>query len=160
MKKKNAFILACLASLSQLIYPQVDKFNAYVVQIPKENITIAVCSNGIIYPVNDILINALGLYFGKEFKIPEFKQSVKITSSDLDKYLGKYSGPEFPLKVTVTKKKTTLIIQAEGQPEFPVVSFGNHQFEFEQAKIKLTFNPEKKTMVVEQGGKYYLLSKM
>jgi len=38
MKKKNAFILACLASLSQLIYPQVDKFNAYVVQIPKENI--------------------------------------------------------------------------------------------------------------------------
>ena len=39
MKKKNAFILVCLASLSQVIYPQVDKFNAYVVQIPKENIT-------------------------------------------------------------------------------------------------------------------------
>ena len=38
MKKKNAFILACLASLSQLIYPQLDEFNAYVVQIPKESI--------------------------------------------------------------------------------------------------------------------------
>ena len=38
MKKKNVLIIACLASLSQLIYPQLDKFNAYVVQIPKESI--------------------------------------------------------------------------------------------------------------------------
>jgi hypothetical protein len=38
MKKKNAFIIACLATLSQLIYPQLDEFNAYVAQIPKESI--------------------------------------------------------------------------------------------------------------------------
>lgn len=39
MIRFSFFFLACLASLSQLIYPQVDKFNAYVVQIPKKNIT-------------------------------------------------------------------------------------------------------------------------
>ena len=38
MIKNKTFLLACLASLSQLIYPQLDKFNAYIVQNPKENI--------------------------------------------------------------------------------------------------------------------------
>ena len=39
MIKNKAFLLACLASLSQSIYPQLDRFNAYVVKIPKENIS-------------------------------------------------------------------------------------------------------------------------
>ena len=39
MIKNQAFLLACLASLSQSIYPQLDRFNAYVVKIPKENIS-------------------------------------------------------------------------------------------------------------------------
>jgi Asp-tRNA(Asn)/Glu-tRNA(Gln) amidotransferase A subunit family amidase len=39
MIKNKTLLLACLAGLSQSIYPQLDRFNAYVVKIPKENIS-------------------------------------------------------------------------------------------------------------------------
>ena len=50
----------------------IDAFQSVTVHFPKEKITVAICSNGSIYPINNILINALALCYDKEFKIPEF----------------------------------------------------------------------------------------
>jgi len=135
----------------------IDAFQSVAVHFPKEKITIALVSNGNIYPINNILINALGLCFDKEFSIPEFVKSIQLKSEDLDVYLGNYSGPQFPLKVTITKNDNQLIVKAEGQPEFTVEAYEPHKFIFEQAEIYFTFILEEKKMIVNQGGKDYNL---
>ncbi|WP_347173011.1 serine hydrolase domain-containing protein [Polaribacter uvawellassae] len=137
----------------------IDAFQSVVIFFPKEKISIALSTNGNIYPISKILVNAAGLYFEKEFSIPEFKKAIEVKSKDLDAYLGIYSGTEFPLKVSVTKKNNELVIKAEGQPEFVVEAYEPHKFRFEQAEIYFTFILKDKKMVVNQGGKDYSLFK-
>ena len=135
----------------------IDAFQSVTVHFPKEKITVAICSNGSIYPINNILINALALCYDKEFKIPEFLKAIGLESEDLDVYLGNYSGPEFPLKVSITKNNNELVVTAEGQPEFVVKAFDTHKFRFEQAEIYFTFVLEEKKLIINQGGKDYNL---
>ena len=80
-----------------------------------------------------------------------------LESEDLDVYLGNYSGPEFPLKVSITKNNNELVVTAEGQPEFVVKAFDTHKFRFEQAEIYFTFVLEEKKLIINQGGKDYNL---
>lgn len=138
----------------------IDAFQSVTAHFPKEKVTIAICTNGAVYPITNISINALGLYFGKAFKIPEFTKPLELKSEDLDVYLGNYSGPVFPLKVTVSKKDNKLIIKAEGQPEFVVEAYELHKFRFEQAEINFSFIPEEKKVIVNQGGKDFSLFKI
>ena len=137
----------------------IDAFQSVAVHFPKEKISIALSTNGTIYPITKILVNAAGLYFNKEFKIPEFKKAIVLKSKDLDVYLGDYSGPTFPLKVSVIKKGNVLVIQAEGQPEFEVEPYEPQKFRLEQAEIYFTFIVKENKMIVNQGGKDFNLFK-
>ena len=138
----------------------IDAFQSVAVHFPKEKITIALSTNGSIYPITKILVNALGLYFNKEFIIPTFKKAIVLKSKDLDVYLGDYSGPEFPLEVSVIKRDNLLVIKAKGQPEFVVEPYELHKFRFEQAEIYFTFIIKDKKLIVNQGGKNYNLFKI
>ena len=137
----------------------IDAFQSVVAHFPNEKITIALCSNGNVYPISKIVVNALGLCFDKEFNIPEFIKAIKLKSEDLDIYLGNYSGTEFPLKVKVSKKNDALLVQAEGQPKFIVEPYEPNKFRFEQAEIYITFLIKDKKMIINQGGKDYQLFK-
>lgn len=80
-------------------------------------------------------------------KVKKFTYS----SEDLEKFLGVYSSEKFPIKITITKENNTLFAQGEGQGKFATESFENNLFTFDQAGIRLTFNPEKSEMFFEQG---------
>ena len=58
--------------------------------------------------------------------------------------MGKDSDIGFPIKITITKKSTTLFAQATGQNAFPPELREIHQFEFNKAGIKLDFQAAKK----------------
>ncbi|MCX8532408.1 hypothetical protein [Chryseobacterium luquanense] len=72
------------------------------------------------------------------------------TSADLE-FSGVYSSEKFPIKITITKENNTLFAQGEGQGKFATESFENNLFTFDQAGLRLTFNPEKSEMFFEQG---------
>jgi hypothetical protein len=82
-----------------------------------------------------------------------------LTSAALDKYLGVYSSPDFPLKVTITKNGNTLIGQATGQPSFPLEAFEKDKFKFDQAMLKLEFQPDESKMILKQRGGEFELKK-
>jgi hypothetical protein len=109
--------------------------------------------------MNDILIGALSIYFGYEYSFPEFNPGLKLKSEDLDIYLGVYSSPTFPLKITITKEDDVLTGQATGQPSFPLEAYEPHKFRFEQAGLTLEFIPDKNKMILRQAGGEYELSK-
>ncbi len=130
----------------------IDGFQSNAFYFPESKLSIALLENGADYMLNDIVIGCLNIYFGKEYKLPVFSKAVEVTSEELDKYLGVYSSPELPIKLTITKKENVLIVQGTGQPEIPLECIGNGVFEYEAVDLVLEFDADKSTMILKQLG--------
>jgi CubicO group peptidase (beta-lactamase class C family) len=136
----------------------IDGFASNLAYFPEDSIAVAYCTNGQVYPLNDILIGILSVCFNKDYSIPTFNV-IFLKSADLNKYLGVYSSTQIPLKITITKDSIVLIAQATGQSSFPLEATEKDKFKFDQAGIKMEFNTEKNEMTLKQGGGNYLFTK-
>lgn len=136
----------------------IDGFSSMLSYIPEEKLAIALTSNGSIYSNNNIAIAALSSFFNKPFAVPDFKELL-LKTEELDQYLGEYSSPSFPLKITITKEKTTLIAQATGQSSFPLMATAKDKFEFEAAKIVLEFKVSENQMTIIQNDRKNVLTR-
>ncbi len=139
----------------------IDGFQSFAAYFPEDNVSIALTTNNLYTQVSGIFIGAVKTYFGMECTLPDFspKETIEVTSEELDKYLGTYSSPNFPIDIYITKDGNTLIAQGEGQPSFPLDAIGPDIFYSENVMITLTFQPEEKKMLVDQGGQTYELTK-
>jgi CubicO group peptidase (beta-lactamase class C family) len=136
----------------------IDGFSSFLYTFPEEKISIALTSNGSRFNNNDIGIAALSDCFDKSFSLPSF-YAVKLTSADLDKYLGTYSNSEMPIKIVITKDSLSLKAQASGQQSFSLDATGKDTFEFSAAGVKIEFIPEKKLLILMQGGGEFTFTK-
>jgi CubicO group peptidase (beta-lactamase class C family) len=136
----------------------IDGFASNLAYFPEDSIAVAYCTNGQVYPLNDILIGILSVCFNKDYSIPTFNV-IFLKSADLNKYLGVYSSTQIPLKITITKDSIVLIAQATGQSSFPLEATEKDKFKFDQAGIKMEFNTEKNEMTLKQGGGNFLFTK-
>lgn len=138
----------------------IDGFNSMLLHIPEENLSVAYISNGMVYPVNDILLGVLAIYLNRPYEIPTFEAvAVTVAAEDLDKYIGVYSSADVPLKITVTRENGALSAQATGQPAFPLEATAKNKFRFEPAGVVLEFDAEKNQMILRQGGGQFLFTK-
>ena len=137
----------------------IDAFQSNVTYFQEDRVSFAYTTNGTVMPMNDILIGVLSIYFGMPFEMPAFKPGPELSSEDLDPYLGVYGKADFPLKVTISRQGSTLVGQATGQPSFLLEAYEKDKFKFDQAGLKLEFLPEKKLMILKQGGQVYELVK-
>lgn len=136
----------------------IEGFGSSLAYFPEDSLAIAYCTNGQVYPLNDILIGVLSIYFDLPYSIPAFS-ALQLKTEDLDKYLGIYSSVQVPLKITITKDDTTLIAQATGQSTFPLEATERDKFEFNQAGIIIEFDTAKREFTLRQGGGSYLFTK-
>ena len=136
----------------------IDGFSSFLYTFPEEKISIALTSNGSRFNNNDIGIAALSDCFDKSFSLPSF-YAVKLTSADLDKYLGSYSNSEMPIKIVITKDALSLKAQASGQQSFSLDATGKDTFEFSAAGVKIEFIPEKNLLILMQGGGEFTFKK-
>jgi D-alanyl-D-alanine carboxypeptidase len=136
----------------------IDGFASNVAFFPEDSLSIAYCTNGMVYPMNSILIGVLSIYYNKDYKIPAFT-TVAVKAEDLAKYTGLYSSTQLPLKITISINSGTLTAQATGQPSFPLEATGKDNFKFDQAGVVMEFNPAKNEMTLKQGGGVFLFSK-
>jgi len=136
----------------------IDGFVSNVAWFPEDRIAVSYCTNGMVYPFNDILIGVLSICFNRDYAIPTFK-TIALKTEDLDQYLGVYASTQLPLKITVTKNGTVLTAQATGQSAFPLEASAKDMFKFDQAGVKMEFRPEKNEMILKQNGGEYLFSK-
>ncbi|MDI5950365.1 serine hydrolase domain-containing protein [Flavobacterium sp. LB2P84] len=136
----------------------IDDFQSISSYFPKEKLSITLTSNGLIYPINNVLSCAMSCYFNKPFAMPNFNY-VELKSEILDLYLGQYTSKQIPIKINITKKENKLLGQVIGQPSFPLEATAINAFKFEQAGLVLEFNTDKKEMVLKQGGQEFLFAK-
>jgi len=136
----------------------IDGFSSIFSYFPEGNVTYALISNGKSFNVNDISLTVLTALSGQAFSIPSFKE-YELSSEDLDQYLGIYSSTQMPLKITISKDGGKLIAQASGQPSFPLQATEKDKFSFDQAGLRINFDPEKETLILLQGGGEYSFTK-
>lgn len=137
----------------------IDGFRSNAYYFPDEDVSIAYTSNAASMALNDINIGVLSIFFGKPYKFPEFKEPLLLAPQLLDQYVGVYSSPTFPLKVTITRSDSVLTAQATGQPSFVLEAYEENKFRFNAARLKMEFMPETNTMILVQGGKEFELNK-
>jgi len=120
----------------------IDGYQSNGAYNPEEEITFAVLSNGMNYTFNDVLIGLLSITFGNDFDIPDFeeRQAITLSKSDLGKYTGTYSSPNFPLNIEIFSDGGMLMAQATGQGAFPLTIYDDTTMGFEQAGIEMEFS--------------------
>lgn len=136
----------------------IDGFESNLAYFPEDHLAVSFCGNGVIYPINDIMIGVLSICFQKPYYLPKFG-SVVLAAADLDKYLGTYASIALPLKITITKDGNMLRAQATGQSAFPLEAVDKDIFTFEQAGIEMRFQPAKNTLLLKQAGGSYVFIK-
>lgn len=137
----------------------IDGFRSVLDYFPKDKLAIAITSNGVMgYNNENILLCALSSYFNKPFQMPTFT-TIEIPTATLDLYSGTYATSQIPLKITITRKDTSLIAQATGQSSFPLEPTASNIFKFDPAGVVIEFNSDKKELILKQGGKEYLFIK-
>lgn len=136
----------------------IDGFRSFTIYFPQDKFAISMLSNGLNYSQKELLIAISNTFHHQKITLPKFN-GLKITSEDLDKYLGTYSSSEIPPKIQVTKESNTLIMQVTGQPSIPLEPKSKNIFVFEQAGVKIEFKPDTTEMILKQGGKEFLFSK-
>ncbi|MGC4232218.1 MAG: serine hydrolase domain-containing protein [Niabella sp.] len=128
-----------------------DNYGAWLAYEPEERLAFAYTTNAKIYPVHDIVSGAVDIYYHKPFQVPTF-ESITISPEVLDRYVGVYSSPQAPVKFTITRKDTTLFIQANGESsDAPLEATAQNQFKIEGAII-VEFDTGKSQMVIKRGG--------
>ena len=137
---------------------RIDGFVSNLAYFPEDSLAISFCSNGEIYPVNEILIVVLSIYFNQEYSIPTFN-TLSLKTEDLDKYLGVYSSLQMPVKITITKDNVTLFAQATGQGAFPLEATEKDKFRFDEDGVKVEFNNDKNEFTITQRGTSFLFTK-
>lgn len=131
----------------------IDGFSSNTAFFPEDSLSIAYCTNGQRYSMNDILIGVLSIYFDKPYSIPTFKESgYSVVPTELDQYVGVYSSLQIPLKITISKNESELRAQATGQPSFALEPSEKDKFKFERAGVILEFIPSAGEMTLKQGG--------
>jgi hypothetical protein len=138
---------------------KIDGFNSAAYYFPEEKLAYSFINNGQVMSSNNISIAILSLYFGKNYTFPTFKPGLKLTNQQLDTYIGIYSSPSFPLKITLFRKGNKLNAQATGQASFPLIAYEKDKFTFDAADIKLEFNQKEKVMVLRQHGVIHRLKR-
>lgn len=135
----------------------IDGFSSSLAYFPEDKVSIAFCSNGLNYTMNNILIGLLSSYFGKPYKIPDFK-TVALPAEKLASYEGEYNSEQLPLVITVKRDGDKLTAQATGQPAFTLATISESEFRFDQAGIVMIFNisekGEVKGFTLKQGADY------
>lgn len=134
----------------------IDGFSSLLAYFPEDKLAVAYTSNGVRYSTNEVVMGALSIYFNRPFAVPEFK-TITLTTTDLDKYVGKYASSQTSLKIIITKNNTELFAQGTGQMAIPLEAKGGNKFIYDG--ITLQFEPTKQDFILTQGGVTRLFTK-
>jgi hypothetical protein len=108
--------------------------------------------------LKDIVSGVFDIYWNKPFEIPTF-ETVAVSPEVLDKYVGVYSSPEVPFKLTITRDKSTLVAQPSGQPALPLEAIAENKFKLESRGVVLEFDAAKTQLTFKRGGRDVLFTK-
>ena len=134
-----------------------DNYGAWLAYEPVEKLAVAYTTNAKIYPVGNIMRGVVDIYYNKPFTIPAL-ESIAVSPEILDKYVGVYSGPDAPVKFTITREGSTLYFQPGTQSAVPLEATAIDKFKIEPA-IVIEFDAAKNQMIIKRGAGQRVVTK-
>lgn len=128
----------------------IDGFQSMLVYYPAEKVSVSVLSNGVVYPINEILKGCLSIIYNRDYKLPEFPRTIDLNAKDMEAFQGVYNNAGTKLRITVGLKNGKLFGKADGQEEFPLTPIAANKFVFEPAGLALEFILTEKKMILNQ----------
>jgi D-alanyl-D-alanine carboxypeptidase len=86
---------------------------AWLTYCPEDKVALAYATNMKIYPVKEIVGGAFDIVWNRPFEIPSF-DPIAVSADVLDRYVGVYSAPGAPAKLTISRRGATLYFQPPG----------------------------------------------
>lgn len=136
---------------------RINEYYTSLLYIPANNVAISHCSNGILYPRDDIIKKVVKICHGDPVTIPDFK-SENIKPQNLDTFIGKYKSKFMPIEVVCEKKNDQLTIETKGTT-FKVKPIENNYFMNVEAGYFFEFIPSKDQLLIKETDNVYLLEK-
>ena len=121
---------------------------AWLNYFPEEKLALAYTTNAKIYSVSNIVSGILDIYWNRPFQIPAL-DAYDVSPEVLDRYVGNYTMPGTPTRVTFTRDGQTLYFKPGGESTgVPIEATAENKFkidpfvffEFDVASGRLTIN--------------------
>ena len=128
-------------------------FNSMMSYFPNQQLHIAVVSNSQDASSGDLLNQIANVALG----LPKEEiRDLELTAEQMHRYLGTYKLADIPLEAKVFARDGKLFAQATDQPEFRLMSQGEHEFRADfDPSVKLVFAPDgdlAPSFMLHQGG--------
>jgi len=136
----------------------IDEFVCITAHLLHDSLSIAYCSNGQLYPVQNIIIRALDIYFGKAQPISQMKFDIMKTKH-LRRYMGTYTNNQFPYKITIRKNRKGLIADGMGFTALPLEYVSKSKLKLVAANIDMEFDANGKGVNLCDGDQSYFFAK-
>ncbi len=143
----------------------IDGFSSQSAYFESDDVAVVLTANGLNYPLNDISIGVLSLYFGIPFKVPDLSiRAITLAEELLISYQGVFASNAMPIKITLKVTDGQLTAQATGQPALPLTPFSSAEFRFEPGGIIISFEQTEDGInydkfLLKQGGGTYSFNK-
>jgi D-alanyl-D-alanine carboxypeptidase len=116
----------------------IDGFGSTLGYFPDDKVAFCILGNAWNYPMNDVAIGILSIYYKKDYTIPSFEK--KPMSKEAAKSIeGIYRNSMLGMKVTIKKEQDSFTAQATGQSPFTLVKVSELEYKFDPAKIVINF---------------------
>lgn len=139
---------------------RIEAFVSHLVYFPEEKVSVVLLTNALNYDVGEIYESMLDAYYGKEVAIPEFGQTVELTTEQLKPLEGNYTSKTHPLDISINVVDGQLFAKATGQGAFPLDAISESRFEFVRAGIEIRFDDTQAMFELKQGGVAYIFKKV
>lgn len=136
----------------------IDGFHSIAVYFPGDSLAATVFSNGVDYPLNDILVAMLSSYYKVPVVIPDFK-AVQLDPKELERYVGEYTSQQIDVKMTISHSNNKLYGKPTGQPAFILTPVRKDVFKFDTFGLTMEFRPDAREVTITQAGDSYLFTK-
>jgi D-alanyl-D-alanine carboxypeptidase len=123
---------------------------AWLAYYPEEKLALAYTTNMKIYPVVNIVTGVFDIFWNRPFEIPTFA-ALEVSPDVLDRYVGVYSTPDAPVKLTITRRGTTLYFQPAKESAVPLEATAEDKFKIDPA-VFFEFDAAKGQMTIKRPG--------
>ena len=134
-----------------------DNYGAWLAYLPEEKLAVVYTTNAKVSPVKDIVSGVIDIYYNKPFQIPTF-EAYPVSTEVLDKYVGVYTTPDAPVRLTITRQGSILYFQPPGETAVPLEATAENRFQIEGAVV-LEFDAAKNQMTVKRRGRERVFTK-
>lgn len=135
-----------------------DNYGAWLAYLPEEKLALAYTTNAKVYPVPSIVSGIVDIYYHRPFQIPTL-DTVAVSPEILDQYIGVYSSPEIPVKFTVTREGSTLLVRPGNQSPGTLEATAEDTFQLLGGRVVFEFDAAKKQMIQKRGGAPVIFTK-